>query len=143
MKHCLLCGGTILLAACGSQPEFSQGMWTMEVSLAAAEGELWSSKTERCIDPAAGDPVTGMLSMTPLGACQAGQSESSGDRLYVTANCMGRPDAMMGGMPQTRISVGGSRSAISIDAVIEAELAMEPQSPKLTGKLVARRIGDC
>ena len=143
MKHCLICAGTMLLAACGSQPEFTHGMWTTEVNLAAAEGELWSSKTERCIDPEAGDPVTGMLSMTPLGPCQAAQSESSGDQLHVTANCMGRPDAMMGGMPQTRISMKGSRSATSIDAVIEAESAMEPQSPKLTGKLVARRTGDC
>jgi hypothetical protein len=56
---------------------------------------------------------------------------------------MGRSDPMAGGMQSTRVRVSGSQTATAIDASIEAELEMEPGGPKLTGKLAARRTGDC
>jgi hypothetical protein len=118
-------------------------MWTTEVSMAAKAGELWSSKVERCIDPAGGDAVIGMLTTTPLGPCQAIESGASGGGLPLTAHCMGRPGSMMGAMPQTRVRLHGAQSATAIDGTIDAELVMEPQGPKLTGKLTARRTGDC
>jgi hypothetical protein len=56
---------------------------------------------------------------------------------------MGRSDPMMAGMQSTRVRANGSQSATVIDASIEAEPVMEPESSKLTGKLTARRTGDC
>ena len=133
----------IALAGCEESGALKPGMWTTEVSMAAKAGELWSSKVERCIDPGGGDAVIGMLSGTPLGPCQATESGTSGGGLPLSAHCMGRPGSMMGSMPQTRVRLNGTQSATAIDGTIDAELVMEPQSPKLTGKLIARRTGDC
>ena len=132
----------IALGGCQESGGLKPGMWTTEVSMSAKAGELWSSKVERCIDPGGGDAVIGMLTTTPLGPCQAIDGASGGG-LPLTAQCMGRPLSMMGSMPQTRVRLSGTQSATAIDGTIDAELVMEPQSPKLTGKLIARRTGDC
>lgn len=132
----------LLLGACQQSDGFEAGMWATDVSIAAGGRELWSSKVERCIDPASGDPVLGILSATPLGPCTADPNYPGGTGTTV-ANCMGRPGSMMGTTPPTRVLVTGSRTATAIDGTIEAELIMEPQSAKLTGKLTARRTGDC
>ena len=142
MRHAMI-AAAVLLAACQDSGGLKPGMWSTEVSMAAKAGELWSSKVERCIDPGGGDAVIGMLTTTPLGPCQAVESGASGGGLPLTAHCMGRPGSMMGAMPQTRVRLNGTQSATAIDGTIDAELVMEPQSPKLTGKRTARRTGDC
>ena len=134
----------LVLVACGKSSQMSAGMWTTEVALSAGQNQLWSSKVERCIDPkSGGDPVMGILSATRLGPCTEVETSSVGGNVSLLAQCMGRSDPMTGGMQPTRVRVTGSQTATAIDASIEAELAMEPESPKLTGKLSAHRTGDC
>lgn len=132
-----------LLAACGQSVQISTGMWTSEVTLSTGHTQLWSSKVERCIGPAAGDPVIGILSTTPLGPCTAVETPAQGANLSLIAQCLGRSGPLSGGMQPTRIRLSGSKTATTINASIEAELEMEPGRPKLTGKLAARRKGDC
>ena len=143
MRHAAI-GASLLLTACGQSTQMSAGMWATEVALSAGQNQLWSSKVERCIDPASGgDPVIGILSATPLGPCTAVETPSQGANVLLLAQCMGRSDPMMGGMQSTRVRVSGSQTTTSIDASLEVELVMEPQSPKLTGRLSARRTRDC
>lgn len=133
----------LLAAACGQSGGVQKGMWSSEVALSAGQTHLWSTKVERCIDPASGDPVTEMLSTTPLGPCAAVETSIQGSNLSLLAQCMGHTDPVMGGMQSTRVHLSGSQSATAIDASFDAELEMEPGRPKLTGKLTARRTGDC
>lgn len=145
MRRFLIATSAISLATCGQSGVIDPGMWSTEVSLSAGKSELWSTKVERCMDPVANneDPVTGILRTTPLGQCTAVESDYEGGKVSVLVHCMGRPGAMIGGMPESRVRMNGTYSGTAMNGPLTVELVHEPESPKLTGILSARRTGDC
>lgn len=144
MRFSIFAAGMAILAGCQNQKPFESGKWTTEVTMAAGKSQLWSSMIERCMEFAAGDdPVAGILSATPLGQCQQIDGQYEGQRVSVRMHCMGRPGSVIGGMPEARVHVQGRHSATTIDGDLAAELVHEKSPGSLTGKLTARRTGDC
>lgn len=143
MKLALI-GAALLIGACQDRQQFESGMWATEVTMSAGKAQLWSSKVERCIEFVSGDdPVAGILSTTPLGQCQLVEGQYEGQTASVRTHCLGRPGAMIGVMPETRVQLEGRHSPRSIDGALAAELVHEKSPGSLTGKLSARRTGDC
>lgn len=137
-------GAALLLGACHDQQQFEPGKWATEVTMAAGKSQLWSSKVERCMDFAAGDdPVAGILGTSPLGQCQLVEGTYEGKDALVQVHCIGRPGSVIGGMPEARVSLQGRHSPASIEGNLVVEPVHEKSPGSLTGKLSARRLGDC
>jgi hypothetical protein len=131
------------VAACSADMPVQPGYWETETRISAGQTELWRSTVSNCMfEHEAADPGVAVLTGTPLGQCETGESRYEGGQLLARGTCVsvGRP---MQASLSTRVTLEGRYTATSMEGRITAEPIGEPGGAPLTGTMSARRTGDC
>jgi hypothetical protein len=124
-------------------------MWETNMTMAAGDAELWSSSSQRCIfEDEAANPGTGLFKVGQLNHCAVTKSEFVSGRFTVEAACPER-QSMMASVPMSpewlasKIAVRGTYTRTSMSGTLDAKLEDTLEPMRFSGKLTARRTGDC
>lgn len=133
----------LVLASCsGSSAPFEPGKWDHSLELSAGQGSLVGGGGSQCADKAeAGDLPTEILSNSPFGSCSTSSASYDNGKLSAKAICDGKAPATT--MAASKVSVDGTYTTTSLEARLTAELEGDTPVRQLSGKLSARRNGDC
>lgn len=142
MRYAIL-APALLLAACSQESApFQPGQWEYQLALSAGQEPDVAGSGGQCADPAEADDLpTQILSNSPFGNCSTSSASYRDGKLSIVASCDGKAPATT--MAPGKVSLEGSYTATSIDARLSAELDSDGPVKQLSGKLSARRTGDC
>jgi hypothetical protein len=131
------------VAACSADMPVQPGYWETETRMNAGQMELWRSTLSKCLfDDEAANPGVAILTGTPLGPCETGESRYEGGQILARGTCVsiGRPEWPS---VSTRVTLEGRYTTSGMEGRITAEPIGDSDRVPMTGTMTARRTGDC